>query len=234
MELIKSSLFHSPNLAGYYQMEGNGNNTKSGAHGTPSNVVFGNQYGKFGQGALFNDSNSQINMGNVFNFGKGSPFSITLWAHITSGAGYNNLVNKQTGSGSFRGWGFELTPNYKPSLFLRRGSGNNFARNTADDVPTNKWVFLAATYSGNNNRSGINLYVDGKPVPMQDGGEGSSISSGDITDGGASLGIGRRIEGGGSPYGGYMDDVAIWTRELTADEVKKIYQKPGGSFLSLL
>lgn len=235
MELLKSPLFNSANLVGYYRMEGNGNTSKGSVNGTPSNVTFNAGNGKFGQGAGFNGSNSQINLGNNFNYGKNNAFSLTLWVYPTS-TGYRNFINKQTGSGSFRGYGFETLPNYIPSFFLRRGGGtnNNFSRNTVDPIPSNEWTFLVATYAGNNNRSGITLYVNGKPVAMQDGGEGATISSGDITDGGASFGIGRRIEGGGSPFGGRIDDVGVWNRVLTASEIKKLYQKTSGAFLSLI
>ena len=83
----------------------------------------------------------------------------------------------------------------------------------------NKWVFLSATYNGTN----LKLYRDG--VEITDGQEvgrtpGATVTA--IKNSGAGLGIGAGVSGN-APFKGKIDDVKIYNRALTAEEIQGLY-----------
>lgn len=78
---------------------------------------------------------------------------------------------------------------------------------------TNTWVHYAGTYS-RQTKKGI-LYIDGEPVGEADG--GTKIAS--DWDMGARVGF--NIDNA-RPFTGLMDDLNVWKRGLTQDEVKAI------------
>jgi hypothetical protein len=88
--------------------------------------------------------------------------------------------------------------------------------NLVDD----NWHLVTATYNG----SVVRLYIDGNFISEQ----GASLNTG--TD---SLYIGSRI-GGGSAFAGAIDQVAVWNRALTDQEILDMYNEfsfggPGGT-----
>lgn len=83
------------------------------------------------------------------------------------------------------------------------GGGNGIVANTLYHV--------AATHSGTVDR----LYINGVQVNQSTGGTLSGTST--------SFQIGRGTDGTERPSGGMMDDVAVWTRLLSSNEIFNIY-----------
>ena len=90
----------------------------------------------------------------------------------------------------------------------------NLLTNTT--IQLNTWYFFAATLDYTNGI--LTLYIDGKVV-AQDTSFGGST---DATS--AAVNIGRRRYSGGLLYTqGKIDDVRIYDRALSSDEVKRLY-----------
>jgi hypothetical protein len=98
--------------------------------------------------------------------------------------------------------------------------GNSLKVRTKNAIPVNEWSHVIVTYDGSSRASGVRLYVNGQPAPLD------VIRDGlwkDITyDGGEpDLAIGFRFRDAGFK-GGHVDDFAIFGRELTALEATHV------------
>lgn len=160
----------------------------------------------------------------------------------------NNNVTFQSSvtarSFSFSGWmktatagfgsvfGAGLTTANDPSMFLRADATNNtllqwFVRNAAGTVNfsvtstsavnTDKWIHVAAIMGGNGS-VGARLYINGVEEGAQATYSGGAASTWDR------FGIGATIRLTiGTYFSGCMDDVRLFSRPLTASEVRSLY-----------
>jgi len=160
----------------------------------------------------------------------------------------NNNVTFQSSvaarSFSFSGWiktatagfgsvfGAGITTANDPSMFLRADATNNtllqwFVRNAAGTVNfsvtstsavnTDKWIHVAAIMGGNGS-VGARLYINGVEEGAQATYSGGTASTWDR------FGIGATIRLAiGTYFSGCMDDVRLFSRPLTASEVRSLY-----------
>jgi len=83
------------------------------------------------------------------------------------------------------------------------------------DLVDSAWHFVTATYDGTN----IELFLDGTSVagPTQDVGNGNGSTYGDLFQ------IGKLSYYAGQYYDGLMDDVSVYSDELTPTEISTLY-----------
>jgi hypothetical protein len=85
------------------------------------------------------------------------------------------------------------------------------------------WTHYAATYSGSGKASGVKIYRDGVQVPVTVSRDNLSGPSTDATP----FEIGRRANTTSRLYhDGSMDEVAVWSRALSSNEVYRIATTP--------
>ena len=100
----------------------------------------------------------------------------------------------------------------KPQFYLEGvQSGGNYFAPSAGVLPTNAWAHVAATYSGTN----MVIYVNATPVVSQ-------VTNGTIAATSSDLWLGY-----GSPsryWQGYLDDLRIYNRALSAGEIRALYE----------
>jgi hypothetical protein len=82
------------------------------------------------------------------------------------------------------------------------------------DVPAKSWHFIAFTVNGD----GLsNLYLDGELVKSIQGSVVNNMNYG------PNLNIGRNSYPAYDAWGGKLDDIGIWNRALTDNEVTQLY-----------
>ena len=93
---------------------------------------------------------------------------------------------------------------------LKTGGSTTTLIASGGDLTADRWIHAAAVYDG----SQMMLYRDGAPV-------GSTPKTGDITaEPGLSVWLGDNPSGAGDrPFDGLLDDVRVYARALTPDEV---------------
>lgn len=155
------------------------------------------------------------------------PFSVAVWfkcVDITKGV--NWLLSKMESSGNYRGWGLIVTgtTNANPEavdFFLRSTNslGGRLAVRTVDKISGTgeygNWMHVAVTYDGSMRAAGFKIYVNGKAmalIPVYD-----DLSAGSETTCERPFNICARNNVPTSSA--YVDELAIWHRELTDGEV---------------
>jgi len=177
--------------------------------------------GKYGNAMSFDGVDDFINTSNneILNFGASTDFTLEVWINTVS-TGTMRVIAKLFNTG-------EPSPGYL--LFISSGT----ARLSIDDGPTvatqiestspindGAWHHVAGTFDRDGN---AHIYIDGVLEDSED------ISSfGDISNN-HSLLIGRESASAGTfPYNGSLDEVRIYKRALTAEEIRTHYLRGSG------
>src|SRR5205085_431602 len=116
----------------------------------------------------------------------------------------------------FRGWDLYLSGGKAYVHLISSWDKNAIRVNAKSAIDLNRWHHLFVTYDGSNKAKGVRLYVDGKAAELD-------VTHDRLTDtirGSAPARIGRRSPG--APFRGMIDEVRVYERELTADEVAQL------------
>ena len=227
--LSQTSFINDANLLAYWTLDGNANDYKNVYNGTSNNVVYGGDYAKFGQGASFNGTSGYITYGDVLDMGT-SDWTASFWMKINGlGSGITSPFSKSSARAYAGRWGFYFdTADSKFGIVLEGTSSNVYnARYSYSSLNDGNWHFITGTF----NRSGnAYLYIDGVQVTGTtiSGANGQNLNSTDP------LYIGAYGNSTGTApsyfFNGYVDDVAVFNRALTAAEVSNLYA--GESFIN--
>jgi len=223
-------------LLAYYELNGNANDYLGNYPGTTVNAVtfsagqFGNAADMVGTaGAPYIGNFIHASMNSV-NFGGG--FTYSGWINSTAGTpGINpyavqSIANKDGVNGT-REWALYIVGTTL-GVSCYTGDGANRISRTAPVPATGVFQHIVVTYDGGLPSSSLKIYVNGVQVDNLDDNLGSYTG---MTAPSNHLRLGQYV---GSPpmpagsgehlrFSGSMDDVALWTRELTSAEVLDIY-----------
>ncbi|MFH1358367.1 MAG: LamG-like jellyroll fold domain-containing protein [archaeon] len=203
--------------------EGTGDNitvdlSNRGNNGTCINMsVIGCNYttGKYGMGMDFNgineSSSSYVNVSNALDLSSMSNFTISSWVYLKSDGIDRTIVGQGSGSCSIelRYDGF-----YDQWYFNVRDTGWEYARFTQENVNLNQWYHLVGVYDADT----IKIYVDGVLGDVTD----SVVTICDTSA--SSVKIGKLDTGDFiRHWNGTIDEVMIWNKTLTSDEVYQLY-----------
>ena len=143
--------------------------------------------------------------------------SVCLWINPESSlSNYKSLVDKADGSDN--GWNLYYNGSgQRVGWYTNYGGYIELANGT---MPVGVWQHYCATWDGNDGFSGMALYKDGQlATPNSSGDVGGYMS-----DAGNQLYIGGSIADSGNGFDGIMDQVMLFSRELSAAEVQAIYE----------
>ncbi|MDA9775340.1 LamG domain-containing protein [Algibacter sp.] len=200
----------------YYKMSDATDETGS-YDGTATNVNF-NVAGKFGNAGEFNGSSSYISVPNSAGNNM-STFSVSLWFKISNASALGTLISNGLGADN----GYYLGVNVGGTIVFLTSDGNsNTATSTSPSTYADgNWhnVVLAYTAVGVGT-STYNIYVDGNSTPVITG------SNGKFTGTSAQpLTIGKLANSSLYYYNGSIDQVRIFNRAITANEVTTLYNE---------
>ncbi len=151
-----------------------------------------------GQCLSFDGNTNYVDIGTVG--GYSNNLSVSAWVYHTNAAGWDDIVAGSCG---------DLLFAFSGSTFAFGGQCNSpFGMTSYLSNIDNAWHFVAATYNG----QVVTLFVDGVSV-------GSSSQTGSFNPRGLFIGGGTNER-----FSGFIDDVRIYDRALTATEVKTLYE----------
>src|SRR3990172_8478165 len=210
-------------LVGWWKFEGNANDSA----GTNDGTFFGGTpsypANPLGQAITFDGSNDYVNVGDpasgVLDFGTGD-FSVSFWAKTSQVANSSQWPETLSKSdfGSPNRYGFEFfwgNPTWgagKAVFKIQSGGTQVGAINDFYATNDNSWHH----YVGLRGPNGLFFYVDGVLVGVDSTPLGSISNSSPFR-------IGAAGDDGWSEFGGLVDDVRIYNRALTGNDVNELY-----------
>lgn len=219
-ELNGFYLIRDANLQNYWRLEGDATDTKGNNNGTSNNMSYGSSFGKFGQGGSFNGSNAYIQLaatGMQFS----APFTVAGWFKTSVGGAQNpiiaNFTGMSPGHNNVGGWylGMDLSSGTVLCFASGKDSGHTQGSDWQKTVGVTNVVdsvyhHAAGVWDGSN----LLLYLDGKL---------ESSTAWAIAPATKNPTIGNTsIDEIQKYWNGSIDDVAVFTRALTAREIAQL------------
>jgi hypothetical protein len=190
-----------------HDVSGNGNDgTLSGPLWTAA--------GKNGGALLFDGTNDLVTIADAPSLNLTSGATLEAWVKPTTVTDWRTVIAKENGSGSLA---YALSANdaqnnasrERPTARLRIGGTTRTITGSAR-LPVNTWTHLAVTYDG----ARMRFYVNGVEVSNQS-------RSGPIATSASLLRIGGAPGLGAEFFAGFIDDVRIYSRALTASDIQR-------------
>ncbi len=215
-------------LVGYWTFDGrdisngvlldkSGNNNRGNMINIASTTFY--TPGKLGQAGNFDgvDDYANISDSNILTFGNSTvdtPLAISLWVKpdVSSGA----ILSKA--SSATAGEYYMVLSSGGVYLRLVDNSTSGYIGRTIP-VSTNKWQHIVGVYNGSGSSSGISLYNNGVLISSTDSSGGSYVAMENLTN---TLKFGER-DVGSNHFDGSIDDVRIYNRALSAQEIQQLY-----------
>jgi hypothetical protein len=196
--------------------------SKNRNNGTLNNMTSANVINTNGGVFLFDAADDYIDTSQEIQFDRTDPFTLCAWLN-NQDTGYANIMNNE--NTSYRGYQFSFF-DQKLQIYLRSTTSNYIAVKCSNNFTLNAWKHCIATYDGSSDVSGMKLYIDGVLQSM------TTISNTltDSTDSGETTLIGTRIPVSVTYFDGYISNIQIYNRELSANEVQQNYNATKGRF----
>lgn len=196
-------------LNAWYPFLGNTNDSSgNNLHGTNNGATYTtDRHGNANSACHFYNTNITIPNSANIDFSQG--YTLAAWVN-TEEDRYASIIDKFPNCGT--NYGFRLNGRLGGSFWAEKGCYGQGQITFSSPVPLNTWHHLVATLGTDNV---IRIYLDG-------------VLSGENTTGAMNLanneifyiGSGRGVEF----FAGKIDDVGIWNRPLTQDEITALYQ----------
>lgn len=150
-------------------------------------------------------------------------FSISMWQKKVNTAGSQIIVGNTGTLSGFNQVGiiayFDINASNRVQFQINGGGTNRIkVRGVVGAPALGAWTNIVITYDGTQTAAGVNIYVDGSALSLSVQNDGLTLSSASVEP----WTLGAK-EGGGNPYLGDVDEVALWDVELSAAEVTELY-----------
>jgi hypothetical protein len=208
-------------LVGWWPFTGNANDLgANGNNGVVNQAILStDRFGNINNSYSFNRSiANEINIGNSTSLNTISNITISLWLKLSSyGAfnqsGYNHYINKSDQSNNHQ---FVFANNNTELYFYFSGGSNYFATNNLP--PLNQWANVVVTYQydGSPQNSFCKFYINGILV-------NTILTTQTLNLSNYNLKIGNFGSNFYNRHDGQLDDIGIWNRALTQQEITNLY-----------
>lgn len=168
--------------------------------------------GKIGQALEFDGSNDRVaiaSSGSALNLTSALTYSAWIYPQTFGGGSLGRIIDKNVGNS-----GVFLVDNSNITSGLGFGyNGGGLVSSNNNAITLNKWQHVVVTY----NSGTVAFYVDGT---LNIGG----LSAGGLASDTGAFAIGERSNGAADRgFDGYIDEVRVYNRALTASEISALY-----------
>jgi hypothetical protein len=156
---------------------------------------------------------SFVNAGDTASFGYMDKFSIALWFRAEEANG--TVISRMTPVEEGAGYSLQLRDGLLQVNLINRWLDDAIRLESRQPLPLSEWCHITMTYDGSRVARGVQVYVNGQPFEM-------NITLDRINQTFALPLETLRIGGGAVPFNGAIDDVRIYSRDVSASEAELI------------
>ncbi len=208
-------------LVASYPFNGNANDESLyGNHGTVVDAeLVADRYGNMNSAYWFNGATSFIIVPDNASLDITSDISIAGWMKKNSDVPWASMVTKGGDSGALEENNYTIHNSDVNSVIFTSSLPNT--SNGSIAIPLNEWHFITFVRQGTSGK----FYIDGISDDVS-----QNIFEGDFTTNTSSLYIGLDLPGSTEYFHGCLDDIKIFNRALTAEEITLLFS---GTFTSI-
>jgi hypothetical protein len=209
-------------LSHYTFDEGSGSTAgdlMGGNTGTLVNNPSWSTEGKYGTALSFN-GNNYVNVGTGLNLT--GAVTVSAWVKSGTNSIHNIIAGRgNTGASAVSAQQFRLdyAADARPRFQVSNGTASIISQSVSNGAPNGVWNHIVGTYNGTDTTA---LYINGVRVDTD-----TSLGFGALNSAPVGFGIGGRQTGGAGLFTGTIDDVRVYSRELSLLEVQEIYSLGG-------
>ncbi len=166
--------------------------------------------------ALQLDGHQLVDADDVANFGYFDKFTVTAWIRPDENR-RGTIVSRMTDAEQADGYYVQLHNGHLQVNLVKRWLDDCVRVETVATIDPDAWTHIAVTYDGSRVAAGIAVYLNGQRVRLQ--------TNYDFINQSFASAEPLRIGGGGGPAGrfvGLIDDVRLYDRRLTADQISTL------------
>ncbi len=184
--------------------------------------------GHSGLGILL-DGDAWLDLGSVGIFNKSESFTVGMWVKVPWEMKEGVIFHKSLAERlyNFRGYHVYLKNNKLEMSMAHVAPSNAITKISREAVPRDQWIQLTMTYDGSSKAAGLELYLDGAPMPMlvtKDQLSKDILFDSTKVKPQPGLQIGGWWRGFGLE-GGQVDNIVVYDRTLTPHEVSVLGRK---------
>lgn len=207
----------SDSLLAYYSMEGNANDAVGSNNGTSTNITYSTGNGKILQGGGYNGSTSKIALGAQAL--TGGAFTISAWVNFASFAADCTIYGQGNTGSNNPIIALSVNDTTTIEVVYRNNSSTGLATTyTVSTLSTGTWYYFAWTCSTTQSNFYLNGSLAGGPTTF-------TANSGTFDT--CNIGVRQRVASD-NWMNGAIDEVGIWTRDITSAEVTQLYNAGDG------
>lgn len=187
--------------------------------------------GKFGKSLSFDGSDdyASVSDNSALSFGNGTddqPFSISTWFNSGNVGTMGILLGKYDAIANELEYRFFYQGDKLRVQLYTDSTGSQIGRGGRTTLSNGSWYHAVFTYDGSGTASGIKLYLNGIRDDISDDNAGSYAAMENTT---SPLYMGANSSTITNVLNGYLDEAQIFNSELTADQVKQLYNQGSGT-----
>ena len=161
------------------------------------------------------DGQTYVELGQLTEFERDQPFSISVWVYPTSTEPIT-VVSKMDDPNANRGFDLIIEQG-KPAVHLvHRWPDNGMKVIAKNSLSLNAWHHLLATYDGSSHAAGVTIHIDGEAAPLDV--VADTLTETVATD--KPVHLGRRS--GSVPFLGRIDELQFYSTRLTAHDAAQL------------
>jgi len=204
--------FDGKDMAGNYAFDKSGNGNRGTLTSGPARTI-----GKIGQALTFDGVSGYVNMGNPTSLKLTGSATWSAWVKINSCPSGQCVIISKRGFAGDRGWEFYANDSVGFDIIAVDSADNtNSADRSTVGTYAGVWTHVVGVY--NASALTLDIYINGK---NDNSGLGGTVASAQ-NDSSQNVNIGRRPTDFGY-FPGLLDDVRVYNRALSAEEIKRLY-----------
>ena len=225
-----SALLRVENIVGHWHLnESSGSNVTdssgNGNDGATVNMEDGDWVAaKLNNGLLFDGVDEYVNLGDIADFERTDSFSLEFWFRTTT-SGAEMMLSRMRNSGTFRGWNiFIESGQIITALISDNATSNRLQLKTNGTFNDGAFHHCIVTYDGSSDIAGLNILIDENDVATTTVTNNLSATIRNTVN----CQISGR-DGANVVFGGTIDEVVIYTYELTGAVMAARYNSGAGT-----
>lgn len=165
---------------------------------------------------------------NSLSFGNGStdlPFSYSFWVKPTNFSQNSWMISKRNLNQNEYQVTVNVTTGTVGFAIMSLNGSNSIGTTSTETLTAGQWKHIVVTYTGNSLASGLKIYFNGVLCTLTPSSAGSYVA---MNNGTSVVGIGSWAQFPTSGVIGLMDEVGLWSIELSQAQVSRLYNGGAG------
>ncbi len=172
--------------------------------------------GKIGKAFQFDGGDDYIDVGSSTSLNVPGGITIVLWVNVNTNTTTNDFFGNYDYTASNAQYAVEMLTSGQPKFVIANSGSYEIYTASTNLIPSGQWVHYVVTNDGSDN---VKIYINGESKQVSKSG---SVTTPTTSPADTFIGTSDRVNSDNTH--GKIDEVRLYNRVLTADEIKALYE----------